>query len=184
MRNNKHETVKPQDYLQIRLIHWIRISRFSFHLSSNFVFLLLFFLTELARLLASTSLPQTFWSSTLKSGGGPVKKWWNLRSDATSCCPLICRLCRDWLQQRFSRFVSVIYQEVIKIFLIVAHHWHCWNSQATPTHAGQWAQQDPLHVFWATLNAPLPLCGCWYCSICVDRTWRNEVDTRQEPTKL
>ena len=66
MNDNKNtKESNHKDYLQIRLMNGIRISRFSFQLSSNFDFFLLFFLTELAHLLASTSLPQTFLSSPL-----------------------------------------------------------------------------------------------------------------------
>ena len=61
MNNNKDtKESNHKDYLQIRLMNGIRISRFSFQLPSNVDLFLLFFFTELAHLLASTPLPQTF----------------------------------------------------------------------------------------------------------------------------
>ena len=97
----------------------------------------------------------------LKPGCWPTKKWWNLRGDPTSCYPLICRLCAICSKQRFGRSVSVFFWEVIKSFLTVTHHWHCWNTQAIPTHTGPCARQDPL-LFFLTTNPALSFhfCGC------------------------
>ena len=97
-------------------------------------------------------------SSTVKSNQSSIKtprtwirslihqKWRNLRRDPISCCALICRLCAIWSNQRFGRFVSVLYWKVIKIFLIVTH-WPCWSTQVIHTHAGPCSRQVPLFFF-------------------------------------
>ena len=56
--NNTHTKRQGANCLQFCLSDRLRISRFSFHLYSDFIFLL--FLNELVLLLATTSLPQTF----------------------------------------------------------------------------------------------------------------------------
>ena len=49
-----------------------------------------------------------------------------------------------------SQSVYIFCFEVIKIFLTVTHHWHCWNSQTIRTHTGPCARQDPLLLCHST----------------------------------
>ena len=75
---------------------------------------------------------------------------------------------RDMLQPKIRPFCLFFCWEVIKIFLIVTHDWHCWNSQTIRTHTGPSARQDLLLLCNKPRSATTV--SLLICSFCVKRT--------------